>query len=78
MKAVVPVQSQRLLHSATGKDHKGSTPVIDVDSLTEAPAAKDVSATLFTCDADLPAESKLEWSYFCLHLIVTISMTKNA
>ena len=60
MKAVVPVQSQRLLRSAMGKDHKDSTPVIDVDSSTEAPAAKDVSATLFTCDADLPAESKLE------------------
>jgi len=60
MKAVVPVQSQCLLRSATGKDHKDSTPVIDVDSSTEAPAAKDVSATLFTCDADLPAESKLE------------------
>jgi hypothetical protein len=60
MKAVVAGQSQRLLCSATGKDHKGSTPVIDVDSSTEAPAAKDVSATLFTCDADLPAESKLE------------------
>jgi hypothetical protein len=60
MKAVVQVQSQHLLCSATGKDHKDSTPVIDVDSSTEAPAAKDVSATLFTCDADLPAESKLE------------------
>jgi hypothetical protein len=60
MKAVVPVQSQCLLRSATGKDHKDSTPVIDVDSSTWAPAVKDVSATLFTCDADLPAESKLE------------------
>jgi hypothetical protein len=60
MKAVVPVQSQRLLRSATGNHHKESTPVIDVDSSTLAPTAKDVSATLFTCDADLPAESKLE------------------
>jgi len=60
MKAVVPVQSQRLLRSATGNHHKESTPVIDVDSSTLAPTAKDVSATLFTCDVDLPAESKLE------------------
>jgi hypothetical protein len=54
MKAVAPLQSQRFLCSATAKDHKDSTPVIDVDSSTEAAPAKDVSATLFTCDADLP------------------------
>jgi multisubunit Na+/H+ antiporter MnhC subunit len=66
MKAVVPVQSQHLLCSATGKDHKNSTHVIDVDFSMKAAAEKDVSATLFTCDANLPAESQVGVTSVCL------------